>query len=282
MHQMFNALITRSVGARIITALFAATLLVGVVQTAFAQQGPLPEDNPNFVYQKEELQMPGSTPGSSQPDTKNAQAGWNPGAEAAGCGWLSLRPSCVFYWIIDTITDFIVVLLVPFSAFIFNVILEYALRDLTGTAIVKIGSEIVLATANLFFVLILLWIAIATIFDWAEYSARSLLPKLIMVALLINFSVAIGGAIINLSNGIAKTFYCNIVPTAIACGGGSVFGGTLSIPQQIMNVSSMQKASVVLPKDALPNGETVPKNLDKTFSGGIHAILIKLLLVHIT
>jgi hypothetical protein len=61
--------------------------------------------------------------------------------------------------------------------------------------------------ANMFFVLILLWIAIATIFDFQPYTARQLLVRLIIAALLINFSLAIAGAFINLSNGIARIFY---------------------------------------------------------------------------
>lgn len=72
---------------------------------------------------------------------------------------------------------------------------------------VKIGFPIVLGVANMFFVLILLWIAIATIFDFEPFTARQLLVPLIIGALLINFSLPIARAIINLSHGIGNIFY---------------------------------------------------------------------------
>lgn len=84
--------------------------------------------------------------------------------------------------------------------------------NITGIA-VSVGYPVILGVANIFFVLILLWIAIATIFDFEPYTARSLLPRLIIAALLINFSLAIGSAFINLSNGIADIFYTNLTRT---------------------------------------------------------------------
>lgn len=71
---------------------------------------------------------------------------------------------------------------------------------------VQVGWKITSGVANMFFILILLWVAIATIFDFDPYTARSLLPRLIIMALLINFSLPIGRAFISLSNGIASVF----------------------------------------------------------------------------
>lgn len=80
-----------------------------------------------------------------------------------------------------------------------------------GGLVVGIGFPLVLSVANMFFVLILLWVAIATIFDFEQFTARQLLPKIIIAALLINFSLPIGKVFINLSNGIAQVFYSNML-----------------------------------------------------------------------
>lgn len=82
--------------------------------------------------------------------------------------------------------------------------------------------------ANMFFILILLWIALATIFDFQEYTAKNLLPKLIIMALLINFSLVLTGVIVDFSNGLGDYFYKQIT------GGGSFF-------VQIMNNLSVSR-----------------------------------------
>lgn len=69
------------------------------------------------------------------------------------------------------------------------------------------GWKIVLGLANMFFVLWLLWIAIATIFDFEPFTYRQLLVKVIIAALLINFSFAISTAVIGLANGIGTIFW---------------------------------------------------------------------------
>src|SRR3989344_9561108 len=51
--------------------------------------------------------------------------------------------------------------------------------------------------ANMFFILILIIIAFATIFDWQNYNWKGLMAKFIIAALLINFSLAIGGFLID-------------------------------------------------------------------------------------
>lgn len=79
---------------------------------------------------------------------------------------------------------------------------------------VVIGYRVVLGVANMFFVLILLWIAVATIFDFEPYTARSLLMTLIVTALLINFSLPIANAFIGLSHGITRIFYNQLIQTS--------------------------------------------------------------------
>lgn len=72
--------------------------------------------------------------------------------------------------------------------------------------IVKIGWKITRDLANMFFVLILMIIALAIILKVETYEMKTLLPKLIIAALLINFSLVFCGAIIDSSQVITNFF----------------------------------------------------------------------------
>src|SRR3989344_578078 len=65
---------------------------------------------------------------------------------------------------------------------------------------------------NIWFILILLIIAIGTILRAQSYQAKKLLPTLIMVALVINFSMPITGFIIDISNIISFQFLKAMCP----------------------------------------------------------------------
>lgn len=64
---------------------------------------------------------------------------------------------------------------------------------------VRAGWPFVLGLANLGFVLALLFIAAATTLNLSSYSARRLLPKLLIAALLINFSLIIAGLMLDVT-----------------------------------------------------------------------------------
>ena len=64
--------------------------------------------------------------------------------------------------------------------------------------------------ANMFFIFILLYIAIATILEIAAYNAKALLARLIIVALLLNFSLFFTRVIIDASNIWGSAFYDRI------------------------------------------------------------------------
>ncbi|MEK6901501.1 MAG: hypothetical protein AABX37_04105, partial [Nanoarchaeota archaeon] len=75
---------------------------------------------------------------------------------------------------------------------------------------VKTGWPIVRDIANIFFVFILLWIALATIFDVETYSAKKLLPTFIISALLINFSLPIGTFVIGTANSLGNVYWSKV------------------------------------------------------------------------
>lgn len=76
---------------------------------------------------------------------------------------------------------------------------------ITAPAVV-LGWKIVRDICNMFFVVIMLIIAFATILRVKEYSYEKLLPKLIIMAILINFSKMICGLLIDVSQVVMLTF----------------------------------------------------------------------------
>lgn len=68
------------------------------------------------------------------------------------------------------------------------------------------GWKIVRDVCNMFFVLILLIIAFGTILNLPEYSYKKWLPKLILMAILINFSKTICGLLIDFAQVVMLTF----------------------------------------------------------------------------
>ena len=79
-------------------------------------------------------------------------------------------------------------------------------NNIINVETVKIGWIVVRDICNMFFVLVLLVIAFATILRYENYSAKRLLPKLLIMAVLINFSRMICGVIIDFSQVIMLTF----------------------------------------------------------------------------
>jgi hypothetical protein len=91
--------------------------------------------------------------------------------------------------------------------FLFTVLVSVAqYNDFIKSAPVTAGWVIVRDLCNMFFILILLVIAFATILRVESYPWKKLLPKLILMAVLINFSKTICGLIIDFSQVIMLTF----------------------------------------------------------------------------
>lgn len=72
--------------------------------------------------------------------------------------------------------------------------------DPAGNPVIKMGLSITQGFANIILVLILIYIAIATILRLAGYETKKLLPKFIIVALLVNFTPIMCGLIVDATN----------------------------------------------------------------------------------
>ncbi|MBI5045582.1 MAG: hypothetical protein HZC14_01080 [Candidatus Niyogibacteria bacterium] len=93
--------------------------------------------------------------------------------------------------------------------FNFSLFLSLNSGDL-GKEIITMGWGISRDVANLFFIFILLYISIATILRLSGYGAKELLARLVIVALLVNFSLVFSQAVIDASNILALEFYNKI------------------------------------------------------------------------
>jgi hypothetical protein len=122
---------------------------------------------------------------------------------------------CLALKAIDGLLDLILYLPLQLGQYAVTKAIELNTLGFASVSFIDIGWKIVRDVANIFFVFILLWIALATIFDVDKYSAKSLLPKFIISALLINFSLVIGTTIISLSNNIAGIFWPPDIYSAI-------------------------------------------------------------------
>ncbi|MBI2023253.1 hypothetical protein HYT01_01670 [Candidatus Giovannonibacteria bacterium] len=101
--------------------------------------------------------------------------------------------------------------LVEMAGLFFDVAIEANLKPISRVDAIVVGWNISRSVANIFFIIVLLVIAIATILRLQSYQAKALLPKLIVIALLINFSLSIGYFLIDFSNVMGLGFYNQLV-----------------------------------------------------------------------
>ncbi|MBU4368848.1 hypothetical protein KJ575_04045 [Patescibacteria group bacterium] len=85
--------------------------------------------------------------------------------------------------------------------------MAFGLEKFTNAGIVQIGWKITRDVANMLFVIGLIVIAGATALKIDSYDVKKLLPKLIIAALLINFSLVIAGVIIDFTQVATHFFY---------------------------------------------------------------------------
>ncbi|MCK4745190.1 hypothetical protein KAS41_03955, partial [Candidatus Parcubacteria bacterium] len=111
--------------------------------------------------------------------------------------------SWLVYWLVAGVG-----LLIGVIISLFLVVIEY--NTFINAEPVIIGWEIIRDICNMGFVIVLLIIAIASILQIQTYHYRTWLPKLILMAILINFSKLICGILIDASQIITLTFASGI------------------------------------------------------------------------
>jgi len=117
---------------------------------------------------------------------------------------------------------------------------------ITGSLLVQNGWTITRDFANMFFILILLAIALAFIL-FPRHQVKKALPRLIIIALLINFSLPIAGFLIDVSNVFSDYFVSQ------ATGGVGTISTNIAASLHLQNVFDVQNVG---------QGSTTPSSFD--------------------
>src|SRR3990167_61517 len=108
---------------------------------------------------------------------------------------------------------------------------------ITSTPVVM-GWNVIRDIANMFFVLVLLIISFGTILHVQQYQMKTLLPKVILMAILVNFSKAIAGLFIDFAQVVMLTF----VAAYQGVGAGNLFDA-LKL-QKILSINSRSSETI--------------------------------------
>lgn len=117
--------------------------------------------------------------------------------------------------------------------------IAFRLSGFTTAGVVQVGWRLTRDLVNMFFVLALLFIAFAMILHQEQFGAKKMLPRLIIVALLINFSLPLCGVVIDASQVITD-FFVN----------ETLGGGTIS--EQLAGILHVQQISELNPEANIP------------------------------
>lgn len=115
-------------------------------------------------------------------------------------------------WVLDTILGAIAALLGVITALAGSIFSDAVGQVLIVTdmpSVVNTGWAIVRDVCNMFFILVLIVLALAAILRLEKYDYKTLLGKLILMAILVNFSKVIAVTIMNAVNFLASIFYVN-------------------------------------------------------------------------
>ena len=118
---------------------------------------------------------------------------------------------------------------------LFTAILDFGFQNME---VVKAGWQISRDTVNMFFILALVVIAFATILRIETYGIKTLLPKFIIIALLINFSFLICGIIIDATQIATKFFQSGIKNDDIGQALIDATRVTVALKQEPMTISA--------------------------------------------
>src|SRR3990167_4837671 len=108
------------------------------------------------------------------------------------------------YWGMYVFPSFILALV----AYFFNILIGVTVNStFLDSSFVSKAWGVVRDLSNIFFILILLYIAVKIILDLGGSEAKKMIAKVIIIALLINFSMFFTHVVIDSSNILALVFY---------------------------------------------------------------------------
>lgn len=156
---------------------------------------------------------------------------------------------------LNTITAFFM----KIAAFFSEVALVLSLNIVNSSAVQQ-GFKIALTLANLGFVISIIVIALATIFRNQTYGVKRALIRLVVMAILVNFSLILTGMVLNFTDRLTLYFVSASAPE-------QGFGGSFNFSYRIMSSLNPQAVQNSPPEEGLLN------SLDKTFAASAGALL---------
>lgn len=145
-------------------------------------------------------------------------------------GWISGKALLFLSSLISLVISTFFGVIIGIEAKIIDYILSPTNFSLTAAPIVTLGWGITRDLANMFFILILLIIAFATVLRIKSYAIQQLWWKVVVAALLINFSLVIAGFVIDFTQVLTQFFL-----KQIAGGGIGTMTTKLAASMQILN-----------------------------------------------
>lgn len=163
---------------------------------------------------------------------------------SSGCGWNSSSWSLCLAWVFHALLVQTTGLFTYVAGQIFNVAVGFGLDSKSfNVDIVEKGWVIIRDIANMSFIFVLIYIAVKTILNMAGSDTKGLIAKVIVVALLINFSLFFAKFVIDVGNILAIQFY-----DKISVGGGAVTdiskGGKTFAPTQVKDISGVVASGI--------------------------------------
>lgn len=141
-------------------------------------------------------------------------------------GWMSAKVLLFISSFISMILGVLFGFIIGLEAQFIDFVLSPTNFPITTAPIVELGWGIMRDLANMFFILILLIIAFTTVLRIKSWAIQQLWWKVIVAALLINFSLVIAGFLIDFTN-ILTAFFLNQIT------GGSGIGGVITITTKL-------------------------------------------------
>jgi hypothetical protein len=127
-----------------------------------------------------------------------------------------------------TVTSWILWLGGTLLNFVFNVTVLQMASTVRNISAIDVGWSVFRDLANMLFIFVLLYVAILTIVNASTHALQQTLVRLIIAALLINFSLFFTKVVIDASNIVAAEFYRNIQVNGEALSGNTSADGGLS------------------------------------------------------
>lgn len=253
---------------RFVTTIFAIAVFAGVlapVSASLTAQAGVSFHPQVAMAQSAPTQLSDSSNNSSVLSAfldKNLQCGAVFGSFSHCIAW-------IFYYIPYTIGG----KLLWFSAWMFDEMAAVTLSSTyySGVSFISDSWKIIRDFSNIFFILILLFIALSLVLDMdiGHANPKSMLASVVLIAVLINFSFFITEVVIDLSNSLALVFYNQITVVDTSANGATITetGYTKQISVALAQGFSPQ----ILQSKEFWNG--LGKPADRSTNGGIFSAL---------